>query len=338
MKQVVLTEIILSEEETVSSLRKKLARKHHHEHIITLTPEQAQLMLDNFRPNRTPGKSHVDKFIKIFLMGEFRPTSLLHVDQKGRTANGSHRLRAQIAADKTQQYQIQLGLTEQEVSELDMGDKPRVTKDVLITSEIPKVKKLVQGSPTRARMLGGVLQSMYPLLISERNFDLNEGFALLDYFYEDLNWALNETTVKLVDRLPVRVAATLAHHFAANNDQLDDLNRAITCLKTGQDARGLLLGYREYLHTLRTGRRNRSSPARDPYEAVLNKSLRMWQLYFTGQNESGKKTKLQMVSDLGGMVVWFLGESKEEASRKMGLHPTRQLLRELRLQEAAGEG
>lgn len=336
MKHIILREIVLVERETVSSLRKKLAAKSREECVIALTPFNAQVMLNNFRVNRASIEADICKFVKLFLTDQFHSTSCLHSDQKGRTANGAHRLAAQIRAGRTQEYRIHVGLTDREVKELD-GARQRKPKDILLISEDRRDIEIVQRSPTRARTLAGTLQSIYPLLTNERNYDEPEGKALLRYFYPDLKWALDEMATRLLDRLPVRVAGVFACHYARNNDQMDDLATAVACLKTGEGLRGRLLNYREYLHFLHSGRKVRGSTAKDPYEAVLNKSLRVWQLYFMGQNEVGSKTKLQMVSNLSAMLNWFLGVPKEEIVHSLGLHPTRVLLKTLRTEEE-GDG
>lgn len=100
--------------------------------IETITPKQAQHILDNFNHrNRTIRQSHVDRLAKTILDGDFRLTHQgIAFNCDGTLYDGQHRLKAIAQAGKSVRVMVTRGLTEESRDAIDLGAK-RELADIL---------------------------------------------------------------------------------------------------------------------------------------------------------------------------------------------------------------
>jgi hypothetical protein len=329
--------ITIRKDETVKSLREKLVRDENEICKIFVKHDRTQLMLDSFRTNRSSAKSHIDHHVKKFLTGEFWKTgSLLHVDRKGRMANGEHRIRAQQIAGVDQEYNIMLGLTEPQVEALDEGVRPRKSKDRLKVSHTRLVRSIVGGEPGKAKAVASILGELYHVLTHDRDMDKYECMSMLRYSRLEMDWMVKEVVVsKLLNRVSFLLPTMLACRYARENDQWDEFVDAVTRLKSGENLSGILLAVREYLLSFHkriqahsgSTKRVQSRKPKDTRWVVLVKMLRAWQIFLSGEpyKQGKKKAKLNLVSDFSKLLEWFLEETREELVYRLKLRPVKKL-------------
>jgi hypothetical protein len=63
--------ITITDRDTATSLRRKLASKEHEYCKILIKHKHIDLVLSCFRTNRSPAQAHINKFVKKHLTGEF---------------------------------------------------------------------------------------------------------------------------------------------------------------------------------------------------------------------------------------------------------------------------
>lgn len=329
--------ITIRGDETVASLREKLASDENETCRILVKHEHVQLMLDTFRVNRASRKTHVDHHVKRFLTGAFWTTgSLIQADRAGRLCNGEHRLRAQQIAGVDQEYHIMLGLTEHQIAELDVGICVRKPRDQLKVSQQRLVRSVIGGEAAKAKAAGSVLGELYHALTHDRDMDNSECLGLLRYTQAEMRWLVTEVVPsKLLNRVSVLVPTLLACRYARENEQWEDFTDAVERLKSGENLNGVLLAMREYtlsfhkripVHSGST-KRVQSRKPKDTRWVMLVKMLRAWQIFLSGEpyKPKKKKAKLMMVTDFGGLLEWFLEEDRDELVRRLKLRPMRKL-------------
>ncbi len=108
---------------------------------ITITPELAQVFLDNFRfeNNRTPSNHTVAKYAKKMQQGQWGPSSPITFSDKHHLIDGQHRLKAIVKAGIPMPFAVTLGMPEETAANFDRGRRRTIT-DVSCVAGLDWVK------------------------------------------------------------------------------------------------------------------------------------------------------------------------------------------------------
>lgn len=98
---------------------------------LEVTPEQAQIWLQNQAPNRGLSNAHVNNYAHAMRTGRFSVSpGGISFDQQGRLRDGQHRLKAVIQVGVPQVFRVHTNCTEAELAAIDQG-RPRTVADAV---------------------------------------------------------------------------------------------------------------------------------------------------------------------------------------------------------------
>jgi len=138
---------------------------------LEVTPDDAENLISHRRNNRDSISANVHKLTRDMLSGYFDPTLpgvLIMFDQKGRLADGLHRLRAQVNAEVTITWNVVLGLSEAQIQKVDSGATRTLAARLQAFVSSKLLDEIVEGKGWKARQAAAIVGFLYNAFVSEK--------------------------------------------------------------------------------------------------------------------------------------------------------------------------
>lgn len=193
--------------------------------VMSVTPEQAKVWLENRAPNRkiVRGDSRVNEYTRMMLCGHWVVADALKFDNTGKLIDGQHRLMAVIKADIPVKFFVVSGYEPDTILVLDSGKSRTIQQAVSLMGAVCNSRQFSIMSAMFTKVIAGQSQSTHMILT-----DRQLAFDLFNKYSEAIQFASKYQAPSNVAcrRAHVRAAVARAYYYV----DLDQLTRFVQIL------------------------------------------------------------------------------------------------------------